>query len=198
MAVPRIKETKFEAAPVAGRKAKPTGPNKRQRLLAATQGANAHTGHNWVVTTAAQNLCIKCIECSLYAQQVDPYELLSSATRVNTDLLAGIHPHLTLNLGHQWSCSRCNAHYSVRTKVKGPLAKRGQEKGGSGFLHSPGFPVLRVLLLYLLVELFLPVILCFQSSPGPEAGAQNFCSSSLFLRLEFSAGMALKSLLMVL
>ena len=62
--VPRIKETKFEAAPVAGRKAKPTGPNKRQS--AATQGANAHTGQNWVVTSAAKNLCIKCTECSLY------------------------------------------------------------------------------------------------------------------------------------
>ena len=72
----RFKEAKFEAAPVAGREAKPSGPNKRQRLLAATQGANAHTGHNWVVTSAAKNLCIKCTECSLYAQQVDPPEVV--------------------------------------------------------------------------------------------------------------------------
>ena len=50
--VPRFKEAKFEATPVAGRQAKPSGPNKRQRLLAATQGMNAHTGHNWVVTAA--------------------------------------------------------------------------------------------------------------------------------------------------
>ena len=75
--VPRFKEAKFEAAPVAGRKAKPSGPNKRQRLLAATQGANAHTGHNWVVTTAAKNMCIKCTECSLYAQQIDPDEVVA-------------------------------------------------------------------------------------------------------------------------
>ena len=74
--VPRFKEAKFEATPVAGRQAKPSGPNKRQRLLAATQGMNAHTGHNWVVTAAAKNLCIKCTVCSLYAQQVDPPEVV--------------------------------------------------------------------------------------------------------------------------
>ena len=42
--VPRFKEAKFEAAPVAGRQAKPSGPNKRQRLLAASQGATKSTG----------------------------------------------------------------------------------------------------------------------------------------------------------
>ena len=47
----------------------------------------------------------------------------------------------------------CNAHHSVRTKVKGPLSKECKgagKKGGSGLRLRPGFPVLRVLLLYLL------------------------------------------------
>ena len=145
--VPRFKEAKFEAAPVAGRKAKPSGPNKRQRLLAATQGANAHTGHNWVVTSAAKNLCIKCAECSLYAQQVDPSEVVGF-------VLSRPCKHRPAEPSASTSI---HAHHSVRTKVKGPLSKECKgagKKGGSGF---PDFPVLRVLLLYLLVEMFLPV-----------------------------------------
>ena len=51
------------------------------------------------------------------------------------------------------------------------------KKGGSGLLLRLGFPVLKVLLLYLLVEMFLPVNVC--------------------LRLEIlSLGMAPKSLLL--
>ena len=42
------------------------------------------------------------------------------------------------------------------------------KKGGSGSLQWSGFPVLRVLLLYLLVELLLPVILGSLSFPGPK------------------------------
>ena len=46
---------------------------------------------------------------------------------------AGIHPsHLTLNLGHQWSCSRCNAHHSVRTRVNVPLSKECKGDGKKG------------------------------------------------------------------
>ena len=84
--VPRFKEAKFEATPVAGRQAKPSGPNKRQRLLAATQGMNAHTGHNW----GSYRSCQKSVHqvhsvfsvCSALRSWI-----LSSATRVSTDRL---------------------------------------------------------------------------------------------------------------
>ena len=77
---------------------------------------------------------------------------------------AGIHPsHLTLNLGHEWSCSRCKAHHSVRTRAKRLLSKecKGDRKKGG---QKPS-PVPRVLLLYLLVE-FLPAIQSFLSPKG--------------------------------
>ena len=142
--VPRFKEAKFEATPVAGRQAKPSGPNKRQRLLAATQGMNAHTGHNWVVTTAAKNLRIKRTVCSLYAQQVDPPEVVDLVLShpckhrpAEPLATAGVHPsHLTLNLAHQWSCSRCKAHYSVRTRA---TQRRSEKRGTEAFFSGQGF-----------------------------------------------------------
>ena len=136
--VPRFKEAKFEATPVAGRQAKPSGPNKRQRLLAATQGMNAHTGHNWVVTAKTCASSAQCVLCMLSRSTLLRSWILSSATRVSADRLSpwpqqAIHPsHLTLNLDHQWSCSRCKAHHSVRARVKGPLSKecKGDRKKG--------------------------------------------------------------------
>ena len=112
---------------------------------------NAHTGHNWVVTAAAKNLCIKCTVCSLYAQQVDPNEVVDLVLShpckrrpAEPFTTAGIHPsHLTLNLGHQWSCSRCKAHHSVRTRAKGPLSKecKGDRKRGTeAFFSDSEFP----------------------------------------------------------
>ena len=149
--VPRLKEAKFEATPVAGRQAKPSGPNKRQRLLAATQGMNAHTGHNWVVTAAAKTLCIKCTVCSLYLVLSHPCKHRPAEPLAT----AGIHPsHLTLNLGHQWSCSRCKAHHSVRTRAKGPLSKEckgDRKKGGQKPSPAPRVSSGQVLLLYLLL-----------------------------------------------
>ena len=81
-----------------------------------------------------------CTECSLYAQQVDPPEVVALVLShpckhrpAEPSASAGIHPsHLTLNLGHQWSCSRCNAHHSVRTRVKGPLSKECKGDGKKG------------------------------------------------------------------
>ena len=125
--VPRFKEAKFEATPVAGRQAKPSGPNKRQRLLAATQGMNAHTGHNWVVTAAAKNLCIKCtvvVDLVLsHPCKHRPAEPLATA---------GIHPPL----------SRCKAHHSVRTRAKRRSVKAIGKKGDRSLLQRSGFPVL--------------------------------------------------------
>ena len=132
----------FEAAPVVGRKATLTGPNKRQRLLAATQGANAHTGHNWVVTTKTYASSAQSALSTPNKSTLMRLWLSSSATRVNTDLLepsasAGIHPsHLTLNLGHQWSCSRCNAHSSVRAKLA-KECKGARKKGGQRLSPVP-------------------------------------------------------------
>ena len=78
----RVKEAKFEAAPVAGRKAKPSGPNKRQRLLAATQNTNAHRPQ-----LGSDHGCQKPVHQVHRVLSVCPW-LLCSATRVNTDLLS--------------------------------------------------------------------------------------------------------------
>ena len=67
---------------------------------------------------------------------------------------------------------------------------------GSGFLLCSEFPVLRVLLLYLLVELFLPVILC-SLNPKKVVQVLRFRGPKLQFLLcvveLLSLGMAVKS-----
>ena len=119
-----------------------------------------HTGHNWVVTAAAKNLCIKCTMRSLCAEVVDLVLSHPCKRRLAEPLAtAGIHPsHLTLNLGHQAApgtkptilfAPGPRNHFRRSAKAIG-------KKGDRSLLQRPGFPVLRVLLPYLLVEL-LPV-----------------------------------------
>ena len=65
------------------------------------------------------------------------------AAAVTTQLWPlGRGEHLTLNLRHQWSCSRCKAHHSVRTRAKGPLSKEckgDRKKGGQKPSPAPRF-----------------------------------------------------------
>ena len=141
--VPKVKDLKFEPVPVANKSVKKQGPNKRQLLLAASAAENPITGHKWVITTSAKNLCIKCETCTLFAQQVDPSPVIDFVLR---------HPcrgrpafpsqdsnidgsHSIVNLGHLWSCSRCKASYSVRVPARGRLAKKCN--GGSAKKAQP-------------------------------------------------------------
>ena len=135
--VPKAKNLKFEAVPVARKQVQKVGLNKRQMLVAATESDNPNTGHKWAITAQSKNLCIKCETCSLFAQQTDPIPLveyvLSHPCRhwpASPSSEANVHPtHEVLNLGHLWSCSRCKASYSVRAPAKGRLAQPC--KGGS-------------------------------------------------------------------
>ena len=134
--VPRAKELKFEAVPVAKKKAQKQGLNKRQQLLAATELVNPSTGHSWVVTANSKNLCIKCETCTLFVQQTDPIPLVEFVLQhpcrhrpAEPSPSAKIDPsHSVLNLGHLWSCSRCKASYSVRAPAKGRLANKCKGK----------------------------------------------------------------------
>ena len=134
--VPRAKELKFEAVPVAKKRAQKQGLNKRQQLLAATESVNPSTGHSWVVTANAKNLCIKCETCTLFVQQTDPIPLVEFVLQhpcrhrpAEPSPSAKIDPsHSVLNLGHMWSCSRCKASYSVRAPAKGRLANKCKGK----------------------------------------------------------------------
>ena len=134
--VPRAKDLKFEAVPVAKKKTQKPGLNKRQQLLAATESINPNTGHKWVVTAKAKNLCIKCETCTLFVQQTDPVPLVEFVLQhpcrhrpAVPNESAQIDPsHTVCNLGHLWSCSRCKACYSVRAPAKGRLAKKCKGK----------------------------------------------------------------------
>ena len=134
--VPRAKDLKFEAVPVAKKKTQKPGLNKRQQLLAATEAINPNTGHKWVVTAKAKNLCIKCETCTLFVQQTDPVPLVEFVLQhpckhrpAEPSPSAQIDPsHTVCNLGHLWSCSRCKACYSVRAPAKGRLAKKCKGK----------------------------------------------------------------------
>ena len=134
--VPRAKDLKFEAVPVAKKKVQKVGLNKRQQLVAATESDNPNTGHNWVITAKAKNLCIKCETCTLFVQQTDPVPLVDFVLQhpcrhrpAEPSQSANIDPsHDVINLGHLWSCSRCKASYSVRAPAKGRLAKKWQGK----------------------------------------------------------------------
>ena len=141
--IPKVKDLKFEPVPVANKSVKIQGPNKRQQLLAASAAEHPLTGHKWVITTNAKNLCIKCETCTLYAQQVDPGPVidfvLSHPCRgrpafpgQDSNIDAS---HSIVNLGHLWSCSRCKASYSVRVPAKGRLAKKCS--GGSAKRAQP-------------------------------------------------------------
>ena len=120
--VPRAKDLKFEAVPVAKKKVQKQGLNKRQQLLAAAEAGNPATGHQWVITANAKNLCIKCETCTLFVQQTDPIPLVDFVLQhpcrhrpAEPSPSAKIDPsHDVINLGHLWSCSRCKASYSVR------------------------------------------------------------------------------------
>ena len=130
--IPKVKDLKFEPVPVANKSVKKQGPNKRQQLLAASAAENPLTGHKWVITTSAKNLCIKCDPCTLYAQQVDPGPVIDfvlshpcrgrPAFPSQDSNIDGSHS--IVNLGHLWSCSRCKASYSVRVPARGRLAKK--------------------------------------------------------------------------
>ena len=134
--VPRAKDLKFEAVPVAKKKVQKQGLNKRQQLIAATEAVNPATGHQWVITAKAKNLCIKCETCTLFVQQTDPIPLVDFVLQhpckhrpAVPSPSAKIDPsHDVINLGHLWSCSRCKANYSVRAPAKGRLAKKCQGK----------------------------------------------------------------------
>ena len=134
--VPRAKDLKFEAVPVAKKKVQKPGLNKRQQLLAATESVNPNTGHNWVITAKSKNLCIKRETCTLFVQQTDPVPLVEFVLQhpcrhrpAEPSLSAKIESsHDVINLGHLWSCSRCKASYSVRAPAKGRLAKKCQSK----------------------------------------------------------------------
>ena len=146
--IPKTKDLKLEAAPVVRSQVKKQGPNKRQRLIAATQIENPATGHKWAVTASAKNLCIKCERCTLFAQQVDPEPtvlfVLSHPCRhipAQPSPGTGSHPsHKIVNLGHLWRCSRCHANYSVRVQAKGRLTKvcTGPPKKAKGVSSSRG------------------------------------------------------------
>ena len=134
--VPKTKNLKFEAVPVAKKKVQKPGLNKRQQLLAATESFNPITGHKWVVTAKAKNLCIKCETCTLFVQQTDPVPLVEFVLQhpckerpAEPSPAANVHPsHSVCNLGHLWSCSRCKASYSVRAPAKGRLANKCKGK----------------------------------------------------------------------
>jgi len=135
--VPTRKEVKFEAIPVKSRQTKKLDFNKRHALHAATQQRDPEIGHNWVLTTSAKNLIIKCQECGLYAQQTDPGDtikfVLQHPCRGREAAPAadsGIHPsHCIVNQGRMWHCSKCNASYSVRATARGRLAKVCTKRG---------------------------------------------------------------------
>ena len=132
----------FEAVPVKNRPVRKQEYNKRHALLAATQQRDPTTGHQWAVASSAKNLTVKCQDCGLYAQQTDPVDTVKfvlqhpcrgRAAAPGTD--SGVHSsHRIVNLGRLWSCSLCNANYSVRTPAKGRLARecQGASRTSSG------------------------------------------------------------------
>ena len=134
--VPRAKDLKFEAVPVAKKKVQKPGLNKRQQLMAVTESVNPNTGHKWVITAKSKNLCIKCETCTLFVQQTDPVPLVEFVLQhpcrhwpAKPSMSAKIDSsHDVINLGHLWSCSRCKASYSVRAPAKGRLARKCQSK----------------------------------------------------------------------
>ena len=129
--VPKRSELKFEAVPVKNRPVRKQDYNKRHAMLAATQQRDPATGHQWAVASSAKNLTIKCHDCGLYAQQTDPVDTVKFVLQhpcrgraVAPSADSGVHPsHSIANLGRLWSCSLCNANYSVRAPAKGRLAK---------------------------------------------------------------------------
>ena len=54
--VPKATDCKFEAAPVKRDHVKQSGPNKRQKLLAATGICDPSIGHSWVISSNADPL----------------------------------------------------------------------------------------------------------------------------------------------
>ena len=120
--LPAKKDLKFEAAPVRNRQARTAEFNHRHALTAATMQQDPVLGHHWVITTSAKNLCIKCQECGLYAQQTDPTATLKMvlshpckgrAAKPNPS--ANIHSsHVIENRGKTWQCTKCASSYSVR------------------------------------------------------------------------------------
>ena len=129
--LPAKKDLKFEAAPVRNRQARTAEFNHRHALTAATMQQDPVLGHHWVITTSAKNLCIKCQECGLYAQQTDPTATLKMvlshpckgrAAKPNPS--ANIHSsHVIENRGKTWQCTKCASSYSVRVPAKGKLVQ---------------------------------------------------------------------------
>ena len=129
--LPAKKDLKFEATPVMNRQARKAEFNHRHALTAATMQQDPVLGHHWVITTSAKNLCIKCQECGLYAQQTDPTATLKMvlshpckgrAAKPNPS--ANIHSsHVIENRGKTWQCTKCASSYSVRVPAKGKLVQ---------------------------------------------------------------------------
>ncbi|CAE7235281.1 unnamed protein product [Symbiodinium sp. CCMP2456] len=136
--VPTRKEVKFEAIPVKSRQTRKLDFNKRHALHAATQQRDPEIGHNWVLTSSAKNLIIKCQECGLYAQQTDPGDIIKFVLQhpcrgreATPAADSGIHStHCIVNQGRMWQCSTCNVleSGSVLPTGKGKGKKGGKSK----------------------------------------------------------------------
>ena len=99
--LPSANEVKF------ARKAKPKGealpkqgPNKKQILLQAVREVNPKTMHQWKISSGenTNNLCIKCLGCGLYVQQVDPLEVVVHVTNFPASRCQSLSPILGVSM----------------------------------------------------------------------------------------------------
>ena len=102
---------------------KAVGPNKKQRMLAASAVQDPHTGHTWKVTShTVSNLCMKCSTCGLLAQQKDHAPFLESilahpcaGREASVPHSAKVHcSHSMTNQGNAWQCTQCHAKLKFR------------------------------------------------------------------------------------
>ena len=124
-------------------KATSTGPvSKKQMMLEALAGQGTG-GHSWTQTSKVpangrvKNLTIKCLKCSLFAQQIDGQEDLVRILQhpcegeVPSPLSWTFHPsHRLKNLGNFLVCAECGEFQSIRlSQAKTGLVKVCQGHG---------------------------------------------------------------------
>ena len=118
----RTARTGVKSNPVF-QKAKEPKPNKR-RILEALLRGEQNKEHSWVQGSAgATNMTIQCSKCGLFMQQTDAYRLFE--VKLNQGCIGTVvappgvvvhSSHNVLNLGKEWTCTKCGR--TARMAVK--------------------------------------------------------------------------------
>ena len=108
----RTARTGVKSNPVF-QKAKEPKPNKR-RILEALLRGEQNKEHSWVQGSAGANMTIQCSKCGLFMQQTDAYRLFQ--VKLNQGCIGTVvappgvvvhSSHNVLNLGKEWTCTKC-------------------------------------------------------------------------------------------